>query len=354
MLQIAEVIDTRKAFKTGQKDDNGNRLFKGAIEVRIGGKKGIFNTVDNVYAAPAFFNKRIPLVGEQVFIFKGMSTEKHDARQKTVDFYYFTLVNVIDDVTLQTMPFNFQRDAINNGKNPLRPAPPGIADFKQIGYTIKKNPSTSKMLQPFEGDDLWEGRFGQSIRFTRHGGFSYPPGPGIYEKNSLTYWPGAKENDPLMIIKVKKPESGNSYDIEDISKDAASIYLTTSQKLLKFKGASSKNLDVKLAPTWSGGSQIVIDADRVIINAKKNKAFLVGKEQSVVTGKKVLLQSDKYKVDLDDLMDWINSAYAEFWKLATAQMQYLTAMGPTAASTNVAQITKIHKVDWNLKFKKPV
>ena len=354
MLQIAEVVDTKKAFRTGQKDDEGVPLFKGSIEVRLGGKKGTMNTVDNVYAAPAFFNKRIPLVGEQVFVFKGISTEKHSAKTKNASYYYFTLVNVIDDVTLQNYPFNFERDAPSNGKRPLRPAPPILADRKEIGYTIKKNPKTSKMLQPFEGDDLWEGRFGQSIRFTRHYAFSYPPGPGIYEKNALTYWPGKAENDPLMIIKVKKPESGKGYDIEDISKDASNIYLTTTQRILKFKGGFSKNLDVKLAPTWSAGSQIIIDSDRVIINAKKNKAFVIGKEEAVITGKKVLLQSNKYKVDLDDLMDWLNAAYAEFWKLSSAQMQYLTAMGPTAASTNVAQITKIHKVDWNLKFKKPV
>lgn len=353
MFQVAEVIDTKKAFRTNQRDDKGNKLYKGAIEVRVGGKKGIMNEVDNLFAAPAWFNKRIPLVGEQVFIFKAPTTNTQSGSPRHVDFYYFTVLNIIDDVTLGTFPFNFERDT-NNAKKPLKVAAPIIADRREIAYTISKKPKTTKMLQPFEGDDIWEGRFGQSIRFTSHYTFAYPPGPGIFEKNAIGYWPGAKQNDPLMIIKVKKPEGGNSYDIEDISKDSASIYLTTSQRVLKFKGGFTKNLDVKLAPTWSSGGQIIIDSDRVIINAKKNKAFFIGKEEAVITGKKVLFQSQKYKVDLDDLMDWLNSAYAEFWKLSTAQMQYLTAMGPTAPSTNVAQITKIHKVDWNLKFKKPV
>jgi len=67
----------------------------------------------------------------------------------------------------------------------------------------------------------------------------------------------------------------------------------------------------------------------------------------------VLLQSDKYSVDLDDLMDWLNKSYAEFHKTTTQSARYASAMGPTGPATNASQVTKILNADFPKTFKTP-
>ena len=96
----------------------------------------------------------------------------------------------------------------------------------------------------------------------------------------------------------------------------------------------------------------VNDADRVVINAKKDMLFLIGATKSILTGKKVLFQSDKYKVDLDDLMDMLSKWIDLDHQLMSGQKQLSTPAGPTSVSTHVADYVKLKTVDFQ-KFKMP-
>ncbi len=62
-MLIAEVVETKMAYKSNQKDENGNYLPIGSIQIRMGGSDTSLGQVRNVYARPAIFNKRIPLIG---------------------------------------------------------------------------------------------------------------------------------------------------------------------------------------------------------------------------------------------------------------------------------------------------
>jgi len=351
-MQVAEVIETKKAFKSNQKDEFGNPLHDGSILVRLGGAASTLNETSNVWAAPLHHMRRMPFIGENVLIYSGPGVETHSTGVKAQTFYYAEIVNVVNDVTIGQFPKNFIRSNTVANKSGLSTPPDILADKKEIAYTVEKKPKSSKFLQPFEGDDLWQGRFGQSIRFTRGFKETNSPGMGIYEKTPDSYWKGGT-GDPLMVLRVKKPESGKGYDIEDVTKDSASIYLTTSQKLLKLKAGFSKNKDAAKIGNWASGGQVILDADRIVLNAKKDKLILISKKESILTGEKVLFQSKKYKVYLDDLMDWLHAAYGECFKLATAQAMYLSAMGPTGPATNVSQITKLQQVDWRKLFLTP-
>jgi hypothetical protein len=231
---------------------------------------------------------------------------------------------------------------------------------EESGYTFPETPPKTQNLQPFDGDDLFEGRLGQSIRFgsTVTGG-----GMSVYEQKPT--WKGSKNADPLMILRVKKPEGSgnknssikkfynqNSYTIEDLSSDEANIYLATTQTLNKLKGGFDKNLDVKKIGNYQGKGQIAVDSERVVINAKKDMLFLIGAEKAILTGKKVLFQSEKYKVDLDDLMDFLQDWIKEDTKLAQGASSYSTASGPTGPATSVSQYLQLQNVDFN-KFKQP-
>ncbi len=350
MLEFAEVIYTKKAYKTNQFDDEGNALYNKSVKVRIGGDSTILGQVRNVWAAPATFNSKIPLIGEQVIVFRAPASEFTSAEEKNSRYYYLVPYNTVNDLTLFTLPKIYDRFAAGVGS--FTPSAV-LNDRKQHGYTISVNPGQSQMLQPFEGDDIWEGRFGQSIRFTREYSYVNFPGTSIYEKQSTRNWKASSSKDSMIIMKVKRPSSGDSFDLEDLGKDESSIYLATRHKLLKFSAGFKINSDARTASNWNSGSQIIIDSDRIVLNAKKDKTLLIGNKQIITTAKKVLLQSQKHKVDLDDLMEWLHSITRELFLLATAQKNFLTAMGPTGPTTNVAEITTIHNVEFNKRFKIP-
>ena len=360
MFQVAEVIETKMAYKKGQKDSNGNTLPLGSIQVRLGSHSSLVGQVRNVYCRPMIFNRRMPLIGEQVII---CSAPVHDHSSPTVKdthFLYFTPYNATDDLVLHQLPQLWKRKA--GGTGTAKNSGGKLADSKDVGYTFPTAPEKVDNLQPFEGDDIWEGRLGQSIRFGRTVKAVNSPGTGIYDEQPS--WEGGSNNDPIMILRIKdgngsfkrssdSPTYFNSYTIEDASKDDSFIYLTTKQKITKLKVGFTKNKDVMKIPNYSSGPQIIIDSDRVVINAKKDKAFLISAVETVTTGKKVLFQSDKHKVDLDDLMDYINDMCKEMFNWATGQKQFSTSMGPTLIATNMSEVTTLHKSTFPQKFKMP-
>lgn len=350
MFFVVEVVDTKKAYKTGQKDDEGNLLFDGSILVKAAAADSILGHIRNIWCAPATFNRRIPLIGEQVLIFEAPSTERSAAKLKTKRYFYFTPYNTIDDASLHHFPLFFDRKKTSPPNGSKSPADI-IADRKELGYTISKKVKGTQKLQPFEGDDIWEGRFGQSIRFSHTYRSVNNPGIKIYQQDALKNWPGKSQFDPIAIFRVKFPKAGGGYDLEDLEKDQSSIYLTTSQKLLKFKAGFNKNCFVKGISNWAG-AQAMIDADRVVINAKNDHAFVIGKKSTVITGKKVVFQSDKFIVDLDNLMTWLQKFNGQFRQVCTGEAPLTTAMGPTGPSKHSIQVTKTSKVDFKLKFKK--
>jgi hypothetical protein len=353
---VAEVVETKTAFKPDQKDDKGNPLPLGSIQIRIGSHQSILGPVRNVYARPAVFNRRIPLIGEQVLVMTGPLNDWSTKDEKGSGFMYFSPINGTDDLVLHKFPRLWIRSttAYSGGAGSRK------SDNEEPGYTFPDPPKKVHNIQPYEGDDIFEGRFGQSIRF----GSTVEGDLSVYDKKP--WWKGGSNGDPLIILRVKKPtessvqnteagrrkfKSTSKYTIEDPGEDQSSIYVTSTQKLPKFKAGFDKNKDIKQAPNWDG-AQVVVDADRVILNARKDSAFLIGAKEAVVTGKKVLFQSDKYKVYLDDLMDWLKDFVTECQKLASGQAQYSTASGPTGPATNMAQFTQLQTADFQ-KFKLP-
>ena len=356
-MVIGEVVETKMAFKPNQKDRFGNSLPIGSIEVRIASHDTNLGQVRNIYARPAVWNRRIPLIGEQVLMMLAPANDETTDGVSGQAFMYYSPVNATDDLVLHQFPFLFTRD--QDKKLP----PPGqrLADKQQPGYSFPKSPKKVDSLQPFEGDDLFEGRFGQSIRF----GSSVVGDTSVYDKKPS--WKGSSNGDPIIIMRVKKPTgSGNNnigkigsefkstakYTIEDFADDDASIYVATTQMLNKFKPGFNKNLDVKTMANWQGSSQIIVDAERVTINSSKDKVFIIGAKEAVITGKKVLFQSDKYKVDLDELMDFLKKWLGYDSDLASAKAMYSTACGPTSVSTNMAQFIQLQTADFQ-KFKMP-
>jgi len=339
---VAEVVETKWAFKPGQKDPNtGDPLALGSIEVRIGGGENNLGQVRCVFCRPAIFNRRIPHIGDFVYLVSAPVNDWSTSKVKNSGFLYFSPINSTDDIVSHQFPRIWKRKAsVSNGGAERK------SDKEEPGYTWPKDPTPLDRLQPFEGDDLIESRTGSSIRL----GSTIIGDDSVYSKKPT--WKGSKNGDPITVIRVAKQKGdGKKYEIEDIGKDESSIYLTSDQKLSKLKGGFDKNTDVKQLGQKSI-AQIVVNSKRVVINAYDDTLFLIGKEKTILTGKKVLLQSEKHKVDLDDLMDFLKKWLGEDVKLAQGSSQYSTASGPTSVATSVAQYIQLQSADFQ-KFKMP-
>ena len=117
----------------------------------------------------------------------------------------------------------------------------------ELGYYLKKTKDSRKLL-PHEGDVIFEGRHGNTIRI----------GSDIKNEN---------EDSPNIILNVGQskdefPEPKQPVE-EKIDTDGSSIYLTTNQKLEFTPGIESK---VVTAPYE--GKNILLSSDRIIFNTK--------------------------------------------------------------------------------------
>jgi hypothetical protein len=144
-----------------------------------------------------------------------------------------------------------------------------------VGITFKPNPNVRPLLS-FEGDHIIQGRQGSTLRFSST--------TKLY-RNINEWSKTGEEYDPITIL-----TNGLAYDpnkqfyVEQINKDASSIYLTTTQKIPLEIGPFSK---VGVFPnpikpqaiqvSEYFGSQVIINSDRVVINSKKDDVLLFGK-----------------------------------------------------------------------------
>jgi len=130
-------------------------------------------------------------------------------------------------------------------------------------------------LLPFEGDVLYESRWGSSIRF----------GSTVKSKNP---WSKSGINgDPITIIRNGQNPNSNDFGaepiIEDIKQDLASIYLTSTQQLENFSLANENFISYTtppITPAFYSNPQVNINSSRVILNANSDSVLISG-EKSV-------------------------------------------------------------------------
>ena len=149
-----------------------------------------------------------------------------------------------------------------------------------------------------------------------------------------------------------RPSGGNGYRIEDISKDDSSVYLTTSQKLIKFKAADGNNLEAKKISAY-GDPQVVLQASQVVINATVDNAYVLAKKKSIISSEEVVLQDKTYKATLTDILEYINELAKLVNDFATGKTPAATPAGPTATITTAPNFTKLAIADFKQKFKLP-
>jgi len=218
--------------------------------------------------------KNYPLKGEIVIVVEYGGQLYYTQR---LNFLNFVNQNITQD------PYKIltQDEQTKDNYNETAAGNPNVTENEQTDSPGKYfvPDKTIQPLLPMEGDIIYEGRFGQSIRF----GGTVKEGTSVDEK--LKRFKGAwtisdKTGAPIVIIRNGQKERGDATKpyVEDINKDPSSIYLTNGQIIpLKVANTNQKSWDGS-APNRFDGNQIIVVSDRLIFNARRGEVMLFATE----------------------------------------------------------------------------
>ena len=230
--------------------------------------------------------KTYPLVNEIVLLF---SLPNQQMGQNTSNQSYFYLKplgvwnhphhdaypNLTENNNNQQQNTDYQ--STENGS--VRRVTDGSTD---INLNSPVNPSQNTFIEkadihplmPYMGDSLFEGRHGQSLRF----------GSTAKSKSEISNnWSSTGTNgDPITILRNGQPtkvsDEGWIPIVENISQDLTSIYLTSYQKI-PFSIANENFISYitkPILPAQFANPQIILNSDRVVINAKTDSVLISG------------------------------------------------------------------------------
>jgi hypothetical protein len=252
------------------------------------------NQVSLIPAYPAFPNiKHYPLVGELVPIIY-LSDIDITGNTNSVSAYYLPPINIWNSQihnaipSLNILPENQQKDYQQVTAGSVRRVTDKSTEIELGAYFNENNVLNNNPLLPYEGDIIYEGRFGNSIRLgsTVRDTLANIVTPKGTTKNN---WSDVGNNgDPITIIKNGQPNSPIGVDgssdswvptLENINIDKSSIYLTSTQQIPL--SLSSDNLSSYLnlketpkSPDSYSGNQILLNSGRLVFNAKNDHIIL--------------------------------------------------------------------------------
>ena len=242
-FDIAEVLNYDKTY---QYDSNQN------FAILLRSCNTYFNK-DPYIAIPANNNvKKIPRVGELVLVFKSFSNQAAVDKWKGYQYFYLSNIDV--------------QTAINDNRLPA------ISQFSNNNSNTpqQQDSKTISPLQPYEGDLLFEGRYGNTIRL----GSSISNNTSKYSK--MPSWQGIN-NDPLIILSNNLNNLPNKeFVVENPNTDASSLYLTSTQTI---QLDANKTLSDKYNKVV--GSQFIGIADRITLSARNDIAS-VHSERAII------------------------------------------------------------------------
>ena len=287
-IKVGRVIDIILNDKYPEFKNYGGDSAIGTIKF----KPQNFNTPGITFAKPFFPNiSSYPLINELVLIFKLPGNNINKAGSNEI-FYYISSINLWNTPHHNAFPNLFA--PLENGNNQQNYSNSSLGNPSVNSNEIPKIPLNSPInksqrtfiekdnihpLLPFAGDNIYQGRFGNSIRLGS---------TNIGSSNNLNEW--SKEGtsgDPITIVrngqpnKTKKP--GYKHITEEINNDLTSIYLTSTQTIPielaseNFRSFSTKKESINyipIKPKNYNSPQTIITSDRIIANAKKDSILL--------------------------------------------------------------------------------
>ena len=231
-------------------------------------------------ARPLFSNsKYYPILNELVYLI-GLPSTDISKNPASLTYYYFQPINIWnsnhhnaipDEIFTQQLPDSQKQDYKTVGLGVVRQVTDESTEI-DLGFTFKEKPNI-KTLQPYEGDYILEGRWGNSLRF----------GSTVTNGTPSNTWSSTGNNgDPLIILRNGQYE--NRLDpwipiIEDINQDSGSIYLTSTQKI-NLNPASQTYNSYSTQPKGINqytNPQIILNSGRLVFNSSQDHILLSSK-----------------------------------------------------------------------------
>tara|TARA_Y100000356_G_scaffold74712_1_gene61800 strand:+ start:101 stop:1420 length:1320 start_codon:yes stop_codon:yes gene_type:complete len=271
----------------------------GTIEFQVIGTQVGFKDV-NPTALPLIpYVRNFPLVDELVILFS-LPDSNIGESSKNTSYYYLNPINVWNHPHHNAYP-NPTRTEFNPEETKDYEAIEGGAVRRTTPYSDDQtiflqgiNPSGGEFeeqvnvhpLLPFIGDIIYEGRFGNSIRF---GSTVNSQGGPNYRNNWSQTGPN---NSPITILRNGQPTNVSDQGwiplVENINKDLSSIYLTSNQKVPLQTGWNSEVIGqlFRQPPEepslYSGGSQVMLNSGRLVFNTTEDSIILSSKKSVVM------------------------------------------------------------------------
>lgn len=263
-------------------------------------------TSDN-FAKPLFpNNKNYPLKNEIVYILT-LPNSNIQEDVNNISYYYFQPINIWnnshhnaipDPINNDTIPESQKRDYVQVQNGTIRRVTDSGTEI-DLGKTFKEKLNI-RNLQPFEGDIIYEGRWGQSLRFGSTVKNSYIP-------NSWSQY--GEDGDPITIITNEQyDENKDSWipQVEDINKKTTAIWLTSTQLIpleSDFK-LNSYNTPPTDPNKFKDKPQIIIKSGRIIFYSfedhilflSKKSINLNSKESVNIDSPETTIQSNKVRL----------------------------------------------------------
>ena len=307
--RVVDVIldDTHPEF-----DKYGKWTSIGAIKYRVLNRDIDENNSQNLPIAFPLQShiKHIPLKNEIVLIVSSPS-ELLDESSNNVKNYYLDIVNLWNHPHHNGFPDDTEQD-IELGE-----------DFQELADI---NP-----MRPFEGDIIFEGRQGQSLRFST----------GIPNK---TPWIGEQGN-PITILSNGQitTDEGFTTITEDINEDFSSLYLTSNQQV-KLTPSQTFSLFSPEGVDLYQQSQFLANTNRVVLNGrdsilgtavnqiglKATDVYLEGTANVGINASRINLGEKNTQPVLkgDDTVKLLNDLLSELRNLGTKMIAAANAGGP--------------------------
>jgi hypothetical protein len=216
--------------------------------------------------------KNYPLVNEIVYLVS-QPTKKLQERTTAISLYYISVVNLWNHPHHNAIPYSAGSSTPANSKNYQDTALGSVnkltdssGEIKFGDYFLER--SNIYPLQPFEGDLIYEGRWGNSIRFTGTA------------PNRNPWSTVGTQGDAITIIRNGQTETPNKngwdFTVEDVNTDASSIYLTTTQKIPLVANTNyfSYKTDAPTLPEEYTGKQVILNSGRLVFNTTEDHLML--------------------------------------------------------------------------------
>tara|TARA_R110000782_G_scaffold77835_1_gene154208 strand:+ start:36 stop:1310 length:1275 start_codon:yes stop_codon:yes gene_type:complete len=257
-------------------------------------------------------NKNYPLINEMVLLFY-LPDNLIGENNSSKSYYYINHINIwnhphhnaypnpLDNI----LPKSQQKDYNEVEGGSIRRVTDGSTE---INLNSPINPSQNTFIEKinihpllaFNGDILYEGRFGQSLRL------------GNTSKSDSQYknnWSNSGEDgDPIVIIRNGQPKNSSEEGwipiTEDINKDLSSIYLTSFQKIPII--LANENFNSYITPPDSPkeytSPQILLTSNRIIINAEEDSVLLnAQKSIGLASNESINIESPQMYISSNDI-----------------------------------------------------